>query len=476
MATYGAQYASLFLGRSDNSIAGVGYMPGDQTVVLSSWADVAFPHELGHNYGCNHDRGTAGIPTGSGYNYGYKINTGAGLFISLMSYMPGSYIPYYSDPNVTYLGAATGVPIGSPAAADNAQVIRNSAPASAPLGVNQRPVVQVTSPPTGDSLLGWSRRDYTIDFDAEMDLDNGYGDFGSAFRATITSPTVADYYSVLMNTNPENLVPHWQAVLFSDTQGYRYLDGVGFGSGLATPAYPPGTWVHFRTVVSGSRQQTFVDFGSGETLLFDFTDMSLPAGGVGFHADFIQGINRIRFDNLVVRSCAATPTSSPTPTATFTPTLTSLLTSTWTVTPTGVIVVDDFPTLTPTPSPSDTPTDSPTATWTMTWTDTPTATWSVTPIPPSPTPVQPLHVWPNPYNPSQAVGGTLKAWCMPPGSELDVYTVSGESVFTQMEIGGWVRWNGRSPGGKPAAPGIHYYVVRKGPEKLTRGVLVIEGS
>jgi len=42
---------------------------------------------------------------------------------TVMAYAPGTRIPYFSNPDVTYQGVPTGVPIGQPNEAHNAMVI-----------------------------------------------------------------------------------------------------------------------------------------------------------------------------------------------------------------------------------------------------------------------------------------------------------------------------------------------------------------
>ena len=136
------------------------------------------------------------------------------------------------------------------------------------------------------------------------------------------------------------------------------------------------------------------------------------------------------------------------------------------------------PTYSPTPSPTGTVTEYPT--YTPTWTVSPTFTTTVTPtstvtLTPTPTdtPLAPLRVWPNPFNPWTAVRGTLKCADMPEGSTFNLYTVSGERVFRAGEAGYRVEWDGKTQGGKIAAPGIYCYTVTRGMEILQKGVLVI---
>jgi len=82
-----------------------------------------FPHEIGHNQGCGHDRDNGGCGFRS-YGYGWRFTGNNGVqYRTVMAYLPGERIPYFSNPNVTYQGVATGVPIGQANEAHNAQVI-----------------------------------------------------------------------------------------------------------------------------------------------------------------------------------------------------------------------------------------------------------------------------------------------------------------------------------------------------------------
>jgi hypothetical protein len=150
-----------------------------------------------------------------------------------------------------------------------------------------------------------------------------------------------------------------------------------------------------------------------------------------------------------------TPTQTGTPTITPTSTTTPTPTSSQTMTPTHSV----------TPTPSFTSTSTPTPTPTVTHTPTPTHT-----------PLGPMHLWPNPFNPTTAVRGTLKCADMPEGSSLAIFTVSGEKVFDGVESGYRLEWDGRAGNGKLVSSGIYYYVVRQGTVILGKGVLIISSS
>ena len=99
-------------------------------VVTQSCAtgDYSFSHELGHNQGCHHDRDNASGPGLYDFSYGYQ-DPGE-VFRTVMAYNCPNGCPrvdHFSNPDVTYSGLTTGVPVGDPASAHNALTINSSA-------------------------------------------------------------------------------------------------------------------------------------------------------------------------------------------------------------------------------------------------------------------------------------------------------------------------------------------------------------
>lgn len=85
----------------------------------------SFAHELGHNFGCQHDRqsgGTGVFP----YSFGYR--NPAGTWRTVMAYPPGTRIPFFSNPAVSYQGEPTGVVSTSTLGCDNAKTMNLTAP------------------------------------------------------------------------------------------------------------------------------------------------------------------------------------------------------------------------------------------------------------------------------------------------------------------------------------------------------------
>ena len=117
----------------------------------------------------------------------------------------------------------------------------------------------------------------------------------------------------------------------------------------------------------------------------------------------------------------------------------------------------------------NTPTNTPTATPTQTLT--PTITPTIT-IPAG------LHVWPNPFNPQYAWPGNgvglFRAYMVPSGATMSIYTVSGELVVKLGEDQpGYIDWNGKNTKGIPVSAGVYYYVIQNNNSKLLSGKVLV---
>lgn len=72
--------------------------------------NLSYPHEHGHNMGLMHDPGNGGNSLFA-YGFGHFVN---GSYRTVMSYANNcvggcTRVPYFSNPNITYLGAPTGI-------------------------------------------------------------------------------------------------------------------------------------------------------------------------------------------------------------------------------------------------------------------------------------------------------------------------------------------------------------------------------
>ena len=124
---YGADLVDLLV--DGFNACGIGYLaPFDSelgytvTATGCSVGNLSFPHEIGHNLGAHHDRDNAGSSTYP-YAYGWRWNgTNGTQYRSILAYSPGSRQPYFSNPDINFQGAPTGVNNSE----DNARCIDNT--------------------------------------------------------------------------------------------------------------------------------------------------------------------------------------------------------------------------------------------------------------------------------------------------------------------------------------------------------------
>ena len=87
-------------------------------------------HEVGHNQGCAHDRENASNDGLFPYSYGYHFTGNSRGWGTIMAYDDAENnwqrVGQFSNPSISYDGAATGVPIGSPGEAHNVSTINSS--------------------------------------------------------------------------------------------------------------------------------------------------------------------------------------------------------------------------------------------------------------------------------------------------------------------------------------------------------------
>lgn len=136
--TYGADVVTLVT-ESMATYAGLGYVMAPVSSGFAPYAynvikreyftgSYVFPHEVGHNMGCMHDRENASGQGAFDYSYGYRFDVSGTTYRTVMAYAPGTRIPYFSNPAVNYSGVATGVAAGATNSANNALTLSNSVP------------------------------------------------------------------------------------------------------------------------------------------------------------------------------------------------------------------------------------------------------------------------------------------------------------------------------------------------------------
>lgn len=138
---YGADMVSLLWHEDVPSSCGIAYIMQAAyigpvfadyaySVVMDACAtgNYSFAHELGHNMGAAHNIADAGGQAAYNYSYGYHFTgTNAQHYRTVMAYASGlsgeTRVPYFSNPDVQFQGAATGT-----VNANNALTLNNTAP------------------------------------------------------------------------------------------------------------------------------------------------------------------------------------------------------------------------------------------------------------------------------------------------------------------------------------------------------------
>lgn len=144
----GADFVCLALARRDFASSGLSFVLGDIddptnapfAFAVVEYGEIAgttvLTHEIGHLFGCQHDRANSGGDPGSfPFSYGYRFVGADGLqYRDLMSYPPGTELPFFSNPAVMAPAPASrplGIAAGSPGESDNALTIERTAFAAA---------------------------------------------------------------------------------------------------------------------------------------------------------------------------------------------------------------------------------------------------------------------------------------------------------------------------------------------------------
>jgi hypothetical protein len=87
-----------------------------------------------------------------------------------------------------------------------------------------------------------------------------------------------------------------------------------------------------------------------------------------------------------------------------------------------------------------------------------------------------IVVYPNPFNPSTAVGGLCKFANLPKETRIAIYTLSGEMVQSFRNKTSYVFWDGLNTNKKRVSPGIYYYIIswKEDTKKLTGKLFVVD--
>jgi flagellar hook assembly protein FlgD len=84
-----------------------------------------------------------------------------------------------------------------------------------------------------------------------------------------------------------------------------------------------------------------------------------------------------------------------------------------------------------------------------------------------------IYVYPNPFKPDTASGHVLKFDNCPEGTEIRIYTVTGELVRKYADVSGKQTWDAKNTQGSDVASGVYMYVVVQSDGTKTMGKVFV---
>jgi hypothetical protein len=266
--TFGADFVSLWVASASPGNCGVGFVHAFSVppfvrstfeafafnVVLWTCAtgNYTFGHELGHNMGAQHEWYRNNLVRPFTYAHGYVDLTNrfrtimAGNHVCAANFFNCTRIQYFSNPDVTFSSAPTGVAEGTD-----------------------------TTCPTGDS------GDMGCDADVRKTIDNT-ASFGANFRSSIPIPDVSTDSSSYITSSTQTMsvgisnpdtqitVDVYLAVLLPDGTSLLFVDyDIATGQSTFVPGtVDPGTWT---PAASGLVLPPDFDLADFEILQYTFT-------------------------------------------------------------------------------------------------------------------------------------------------------------------------------------------------------------
>lgn len=211
---------------------------GFSVVDATCLANYTPAHEIGHNFGACHAVGDGGGCEDGGYfpfSNGYRfIGDSSALWRTVMAYAPGTRIPYFSNPTVTFDGESVGIGGSGPTSTDNTRTIQLTAAAVSNFRCDGEPPKDCNSnglPDLIDVLDGSSEDCNGNGIPDECDIAGG-------FSADVDVDGVPDECATL----PAKFYPE-------DDDDSRVLDAAGFAVAIGRGLAPVGTTVPLNAVV-----------------------------------------------------------------------------------------------------------------------------------------------------------------------------------------------------------------------------------
>jgi len=161
---HGADLVTLFRRGPADGVAGIAYRLDAESPqefagygVVSDEAALSklvLAHELGHNLSAGHARDEPGDESSLDYSRGYKFSANGQDYRTIMSNSFSHIrIPHFSNPNVSFEGVPTGVPVGDPDQADAASAFAISSPGIAAFRIEQTNIPTFLQQPIGATVV-----------------------------------------------------------------------------------------------------------------------------------------------------------------------------------------------------------------------------------------------------------------------------------------------------------------------------------